>query len=99
MEDALAMDTKTLKEGAAVLRALNNRYRQALIKFLHSKERVNVSTIYKKLRWEQSVASQYLRILREAGFVHTEREGKEIYYSLNYERFAEVDRLTKLILQ
>jgi ArsR family transcriptional regulator, virulence genes transcriptional regulator len=99
MKTALPIDTNTLNGGAKVLRALNNRYRQTLVKFIHSKQRVNVTTIYKKLGWEQSVASQYLRILREEGFVNTEREGKKIYYSLNYKRFAGVDRLVKNILK
>jgi DNA-binding transcriptional ArsR family regulator len=48
---------------------------------------------------EQAVASQHLRILREGRFVNTERSGKEIYYSLNYERFAEVDRVAKEMLK
>jgi DNA-binding transcriptional ArsR family regulator len=54
-----------------------------------------VLSLMKRLRMEQSPASQHLRILREAGFVNTERSGKEIYYSLNYERFAEVDWVAK----
>jgi DNA-binding transcriptional ArsR family regulator len=82
-----------------VLRGLNNRIRQQIINFIHKEGRVNVSTIYKKLHIEQSIVSQHLCILREARFVNTEKAGKEIYYSINYERFAEVDRLRKKILK
>jgi DNA-binding transcriptional ArsR family regulator len=99
METALAIDIKLLNAGAGILRALNNSTRQGIIKFIHKEKKVNVSTIYKKLHMEQAVASQHLRILREAQFVITERSGKEIYYSLNYERFANVDRVAKELLK
>jgi DNA-binding transcriptional ArsR family regulator len=82
-----------------VLRALNNRFRQNIIKYLHKEGRSNVTTLYKKLRFSAAEASQHLRILREGQFVTTERVGKEIYYSINYERFAEVDRVAKEILK
>jgi predicted transcriptional regulator len=98
-ETALAIDTNTLNEGAKVLRALNNRYRQTLVKFVHSKQCVNVTDIYEKPGWGQFVASQYLRIFRVDGFVNTDWERKQVYYSLNYKRFAEVDRLVKYILK
>ena len=51
---------------------------------------MTVTEIYVKLRLEQSVASQHLAILRRAGIVSTARDGKFIFYSLNYARLAEV---------
>lgn len=36
----------------------------------------------------QPTVSHHLAILREAGLVHTQRDGKQIYYSLNQERVA-----------
>jgi DNA-binding transcriptional ArsR family regulator len=77
---------------------LNNRTRQSIIKFIHKEKKVNVSTIYKKLRTEQAVVSQHLRILKEGRFVTTERAGKEIYYSINYERLTDIDRIAKELL-
>ena len=46
---------------------------------------MTVTDIYVKLRLEQSVASQHLAILRKAGVVQTERDGKFIFYSLGYQ--------------
>lgn len=97
--ETLGVDPDLLKKGAGVLRALNNKVRQDLIKTIHKHERTNVSHLYRKLHMEQSVVSQHLRILRDARFVNTERAGKEIYYSLNYERFREIDKLTKELLK
>ncbi|HKJ27523.1 MAG TPA: metalloregulator ArsR/SmtB family transcription factor [Anaerolineales bacterium] len=37
----------------------------------------------------QPTVSHHLKILKQAGLVHTRRSGKEIYYSLNQEALAE----------
>jgi DNA-binding transcriptional ArsR family regulator len=47
------------------------------------------------MRLEQSVASQHLAILRRAGVVDTNRQGKFIYYTLNHERLAQIGRLVE----
>ena len=44
--------------------------------------------IYNTLKLEQSITSQHLRILRLAGLVETEREGKFIYYRVNYGKIS-----------
>jgi DNA-binding transcriptional ArsR family regulator len=95
MEKDLLFDPTITKKGALVLRALNNPKRQSIIKLIHGNRRINVTDIYKKLKLEQSVASQQLAILRQGRFVNTERDGKIIYYSLNYDRFEQVDKLSK----
>ena len=43
------------------------------------------------MRLEQSITSQHLRILRNADLVNTRREGKFIYYSLNYDKIDQVN--------
>jgi DNA-binding transcriptional ArsR family regulator len=90
---SLPFEEETTRKGAHILRALNNGLRQKILKLIHTHKCMNVTTIYIKLQIEQSVASQHLRILREADFVKTQRIGKEIYYSLNYECLAQVNKL------
>lgn len=97
--DALLIDQQKLKDGAGVLRALNNKLRQVIIKSIDKSGKTNVTSLYRKLRLEQSLVSQHLRILREARFVKTEREGKEVFYSINYDRFEQVDKLIKELSQ
>ena len=89
----LSFEEETTRKGAYILRALNNGLRQQMLKLIHTQKCLNVTTIYIKLHIEQSVASQHLRILRETDFVKTQRIGKEIYYSLNYECLAQVNKL------
>lgn len=89
----LHLEVLPLKQAALVLRASNHDLRQRLLRFVHQRGRVRVGDLYRKLRLEQSVASQHLSILRKAGFVRTEREGRFLYYSVNYERLSLVQQL------
>lgn len=95
----LKIDLLQLKKAALVLRAINHKLRQQILKLIHQKERITVTEIYVKLRLEQSVASQHLAILRKAGFVTTERDGKFIYYSVNNQRLQEVNRFAQDLLK
>ena len=89
------VDLYNLKKGAMVLRAINHKLRQQILKLIDESGKMTVTEIYVKLRLEQSVASQHLAILRKAGFVKTERDGKFIYYSVNTERLEELNRFVK----
>lgn len=88
--DSIKLDFVSLKKAALVLRAMNHKLRQQMIKMLDENKKMTVTEIYVKLRLEQSVASQHLAILRRAGIVVTQRDGKFIYYTVNYPRVSEV---------
>jgi ArsR family transcriptional regulator, virulence genes transcriptional regulator len=94
----LNLDVLSLKKAALILRAINHTLRQQLLKLLHQHGRMTVTEIYKKLRLEQSVASQHLAVLRTAGFVVTEREGKHIFYSVNYRRIKDIHQFSATLL-
>lgn len=87
-----------IKKAAAILRAINHKLRQSIIKLLDEKNYLTVTEIYVKLRVEQSVASQHLAILRRAEIVKTSREGKNIHYKLNHARLEEINRFVKDLL-
>ena len=63
-----------IKKSALILRAVNHKLRQQILKMIDEKVKVTVTEIYISLRLEQSVASQHLAILRKAGFVDTTRD-------------------------
>ena len=84
----------TVKNAAMILRAINHKLRQQIIKLLEDNKTMIVTDIYVKLRLEQSVASQHLAILRRANIVKTERQGKQIHYSLNY---ASIEKLSDFV--
>ena len=95
----LRIDVIQLKKAALILRAVNHKLRQQMMRLLHQSGKMTVTEIYVKLRLEQSVASQHLAILRKAGFVNTVRDGKFIYYSVNYNRLDQVHHFVQELLK
>nr|MBS0037971.1 helix-turn-helix transcriptional regulator [Saprospiraceae bacterium] len=94
-EKDIHLNYADLRKAVLVLRAVNHKLRQRVIDLLEESESLTVTDIYIKLRLEQSVASQHLAILRRAGVVATEREGKFIYYSLDRNRLSQISRLVE----
>jgi DNA-binding transcriptional ArsR family regulator len=98
METELKIEMLQLKKAALILRSVNHKLRQQILKLIHQNGKMTVTEIYVQLRLEQSVASQHLAILRKAGFVTTIRNGKFIYYSVNTDRLAEVHQFSLQLL-
>ncbi len=82
----LHLDYLAIKKASLIFRALNHQLRQDILKYIDTKGKVTVTEIFIELRLEQSVASQHLAILRRAGILRTEREGKFMYYKLNEDK-------------
>src|SRR5688500_1807924 len=93
--DTLKINYHNLKKAALVLRALNHKLRQQILNLIESEKKITVTEIYVRLRLEQSVASQHLAILRRAGIVATQRDGKFIYYTVNYKRIDELNNFVQ----
>ena len=97
MNNVADVDYRNIKKAALVLRSINHKLRQQMLMILNE-GRLTVTQLYVKLRLEQSVASQHLAILRKAGIVVTEREGKFIFYTINPARIAAINQYSKDIL-
>ena len=87
---SVKLDYMAVKNAAMTLRAINHKLRQQIIRLLDENKKLTVTEIYVHLRLEQSVASQHLAILRRAGIVKTQRDGKFIYYIINHDRLSEI---------
>ena len=81
-----ALDLEQLEVSSEILRAVTHPLRMQILEFIDQHDTINVNKIYNTLKLEQSITSQHLRILRVAGLVETQREGKYIHYSINYEK-------------
>ena len=88
-------DLHGVKKAALILRALNHKLRQQILTVIEGEDKITVTEIYVRLRLEQSVASQHLAILRKAGIVSTQRDGKYIYYKVNHKRLDEINAFVK----
>jgi len=96
--NTLKVDLLNVKKAALILRAVNHKLRQQILKLIDEHGKMTVTEIYVKLRLEQSVASQHLAILRKAGFVKTDRNGKFIYYFVNSNRLQELNQFIDELL-
>jgi DNA-binding transcriptional ArsR family regulator len=86
-------DIINFKKAKNIFRAIDNPLRRRMLDHLHQHGKTTVTDLYVALRLDQSFASQNLAILRHAGYVTTTKEGKYVFYSLNYD---EIDRIKGL---
>ena len=91
----LKVDLLHSKKADIILRALIHKLLQQIVKLIDEHKKVTVTEIYVKLRLEQSVASQHLAILRRASIVTTIREGKFIYYAVDYNRLEQINKFVE----
>ena len=98
INENIRLDFIHMKKSMLILRAINHKLRQQIIKLLDEKRKMTVTEIYVELRLEQSVTSQHLAILRLAGLVEAIREGKFIFYALNYKRIKEVNNFVEQLV-
>jgi DNA-binding transcriptional ArsR family regulator len=92
------MDLKQVKKAQLILRALNHKLRQEILKIIYEKPNIIVTDLYVKLKIEQSVVSQQLAILRNAKIVKFKRQGKYIKYSVNDDMINHIlDTCQKLV--
>jgi len=84
-KSSFKVDQNKLDVAAEILRALAHPLRLRIMEFIDKNKVINVNKIYNTLKLEQSITSQHLKILRQAGLVYTRRDGKFIFYSINYE--------------
>jgi DNA-binding transcriptional ArsR family regulator len=97
-EQELKIDTLDIKKAAIILRSVNHKLRQVILKYIGEKGQVTVTEIFEHLLLEQAVASQQLAILRRTGFVKTKREGKFIYYSVSRQRLLDLNAFVSNLL-
>lgn len=95
----LKIEVLRIKKTALILRAINHKLRQQILKLIEEQGKITVTELYLTLRLEQSVASQHLAILRKSGFVNTSRDGKFIYYSVNHDRLEELNKFMADLLK
>ena len=78
MSSELTVQSETC---ASILKVLADETRLAVVEQLLKGPKV-VGEINESLGIEQSLLSHHLRVLREAGLVKTERQGKQMRYSI-----------------
>ena len=88
----VTFNVERLQYSADVLYALAHPLRLRILEFIDENEKINVNKIYRALNIEQSITSQHLRILRLAGIVNAEKDGKFMYYSIHYDTLYRTEK-------
>jgi DNA-binding transcriptional ArsR family regulator len=93
-EARVVINTEKLQDALELLRALAHPLRIQILGFIDKHGSINVNKIYNAMLLEQSNTSQHLKVLRSAGVVITERDGKLIHYRIDYRKVGHaVDRI------
>ena len=95
--EPLLIDSRELKRAANHFRAINNEFRRRMLQLLHGHHELTVTELYTKLRSDQSKTSVHLAILRESNLVHARREGKSVFYSVNYSQLEQLHNIAKTL--
>lgn len=74
-----------------IYKAFSNEQRLKLLKCLNNPK--NVTDLLDNCSLTQSSLSQHLKVLRDAGVVKTDRNGKEIIYSICNRKVAQITNL------
>jgi DNA-binding transcriptional ArsR family regulator len=81
----VTFNNEQLQVSSEILRALAHPLRLKILEFIDRHSTIHVNKIYNTLNLEQSITSQHLRIMRNAGVLHAERDGKFVHYTIDYE--------------
>lgn len=83
-------DKKKMEDMAELLKILAHPVRLCIVRRLWMKGTCNVTCMQECLEMPQSTVSQHIGKLRQAGIIAGERNGLEIYYSLEDERVRRI---------
>lgn len=92
------MDRKLYEMQAQLCKTLSNPKRLEILDILKNEGEITVNGLAEQLEIPKANTSQHLAVLRQAGVVHTRRDGINVYYSLRSERISEACALTRQIL-
>lgn len=75
------------RELKTMMRALADIARLTIVYHLAHQDETTVTALTELLGISQPLVSWHLRKLRRAGFIHTRRAGRQVYFSLDKKRF------------
>lgn len=97
-EIAESINEDQLEDASELLRAITHHLRLSILDYIDKNPQTNVNSIYNSLGLEQSITSQHLRVLRVAKLVIAKRNGKQILYSVNYDKLSQIDHAIQSFL-
>ena len=80
---------KAWRNIAKVYTALGDEHRQRILLTFERGERLNIGQIVEVSTLSRTAVSHHLRILREAGVLSSEKQGKEVYFWIDKDFLVE----------
>ena len=77
------------RDVSALFVALGDEQRQRILLTFEPDERLNVTQIVAASTLSRTAVSHHLKVLRQAGALHSEKIGKEVYFWVARENIAE----------
>lgn len=77
------IDFKLIEEHIAKLKVLMHPVRFAIMVLLVKNKKMSVTDIYKELSIQQAAVSNHLKLMKTNSIVCSERDGQNIFYSVN----------------
>lgn len=91
----VTFNNEKLQLSSNIVKALAHPLRLKILEYIDRKGNVNVNKIYTALKIEQSITSQHLRVLRMAGIVNSDKDGKFVHYAIDYSTIEKTVRALK----
>ena len=88
----VTFDNEKLQVSTEIMRALAHPLRLRILEFIDRNGKISVNNIYNTLNLEQSITSQHLKVLRLAGVVKQQKQGKYVLYSIEYDLVERASR-------
>jgi ArsR family transcriptional regulator len=82
-KDYMRSIPKAWRNIAKVYTALGDEHRQRILLTFEPGERLNVGQIVAVSTLSRSAVSHHLKILRDAGVLQSQKEGKEVFFWIN----------------
>ena len=94
-EEAFLLPDDKLEKVAYVLKTIGHPVRLKIISLLANNDHLSVNDIGEACDLEQSLISHHLNNMKLKGILHSQREGKSIYYGIKLEEVLHVIRCMK----
>lgn len=88
---------EVFQEHAEFLKAMSHPKRLEILHLLRNED-LSVTQIQEMLDLPQANLSQHLMVLKDAGVLHSTREGKNIFYKLAHKNFVKASDLIRKVL-
>ena len=82
---------KNVRTSARILEAVNHRFRKRLIDQIEDYGSLNIEALSRLLNVKSSLVAQHIDVLRREEIVQYHIEGKQFFYSLNYEKIEKIN--------